>query len=161
MHIRHHQLGFTFIELLISLSIIAVIATLAIPLLGDKDAMNVTTTKQLLVSDIELAQVMAISHPEDQIGLVIQDWGWHIASLDDPNTPLDDTITGDPLVLQFGIGSAASISDVQLVTNAINNTIEFDQTGGLVDISQETEVEIVCQEDRIVVLINPTTGNIQ
>ena len=161
MKLSSKHSGYTLIELLLALALMAILASLAIPMIGDEDAMNLNSAKQLLVSDIELAQVMAISHPEDSIGVVIQQEGWHIASLDDPATPLLDTFTGEPLITSFGIGSAASIEGVLITTNAIENTIAFDQYGGLTDITQETQVEFSSLEYQALVVINPTTGSIQ
>ena len=161
MKLNSNHTGYTLIELLLALALMAILASLAIPMIGDEDAMNVNSAKQLLVSDIELAQVIAISHPEDTIGVVIQQEGWHIASLDDPFTPLLDTVTGEPLMTSFGLGSAASINGVLISTNADENTITFDQYGGLTDITQETKVEFSGLEDQAVVVINPTTGSVQ
>ncbi|MDP7006249.1 MAG: prepilin-type N-terminal cleavage/methylation domain-containing protein [Phycisphaerales bacterium] len=156
------QLGFTLVELLLSITILAMLATLAAPLLGNTELFQLDVVNRLLVSDIEHAQILAITHPEDEIALIIEEDGngWRICSLSDITTPLEDSITGEPLALQFGLGPAASAPDVLITTDATNNIIAFDQNGGLSDFTQAIKVTLYCGENNFAVYISPTTGSI-
>jgi len=156
------QFGFTLVELLLSLTILAMLAVLAIPFLGNTELLQLDVAKRLLVSDIEHAQILAITHPEDTIALIIEDNGngWSIYSLPDSSTPIEDSITGEPLVLQFGLGAAASAENVLATTNAPDNTVAFDQNGGLIDFTQAIKITLICGETTIDVSISPTTGTI-
>ena len=163
MKLRKTHYGFSLIELLTAIAIMALLGALVVPLLGDTKALRIDVARRLLVSDLEHAQILAITHPEDQIGVVINDEGdgWHIASLDDPSVPLEDSMTGNPLVLRLGSGPATSASSVFVETNALSNTIAFDQNGGLVDFTQVTEIFISSGVESVLIQISPTTGSIQ
>ncbi|MGY8753701.1 MAG: pilus assembly FimT family protein, partial [Phycisphaerales bacterium] len=71
MNRARKQFGFTLVELMLTLAILATLATLAAPMLGDNDTLQVNVAHRLLVSDLEYAQILAISHPEDEIAFVI------------------------------------------------------------------------------------------
>ena len=140
----HH--GFSLIELLTTLAIMAVLAA-----------------RRLLISDLEHAQILAITNPEEAIGIVIDDdgQGWHIASLEDSAIPLSDSITGEPLEIDLGSGSASSADSVYVETNAVSNTISFNQYGGLSDFSQSIQLTLVSGEKSALITISPSTGSIE
>jgi prepilin-type N-terminal cleavage/methylation domain-containing protein len=157
---RNKHSGFTLIELILSLAILTMLAALAVPLLGSNDSLQVHVTRQLLVSDIEYAQIIAISHPEDEIALVFDVDGWHIANTAEISTPLLDRITNEPLELRFGEGPAASAKNVEITTTSENQMLVFDQNGALRDFSQEYQITIQSGVTTSVVQISPTTGSI-
>ena len=159
--IKTQKFGFTLIELLLVVSIFSLLAVLVLPMMGDKDKLGIDIARQLLVSDIELTQIMAISNPDDEVGLYIQNQGWHIASSDAPETPLVDERTGQAWQLTLGTGPAFTAIDIEIETNALNNYIIFNQNGGLIDLSQITEITMAKNNQSTLLRINPYTGMIE
>ena len=98
------QRGFTLIEITLSLAILAMLAALAAPMLGNNDVLQVNVTCRLFMSDFEHAQIIAISHPEDEIALIVttEGTGWHIANTTAMETPLLDTVTQEPAFHAIG-----------------------------------------------------------
>ena len=160
-HKAHH--GFTIIELTLSIAILAIIGTLAVPMFGNNDALQLDVAKRLLVSDIEYAQILAITNPNDQIVLQFEENGtsWHIASSEEVTTPLLDSVTGDPLSTSMGLGSAASSPDTIVSCNNLDNALVFNSNGGLNDFSQNAEVTLDCGESSIQIIVSATTGTIR
>lgn len=162
MRRTHKQSGFTLIELLLAIAIMAILAALAAPLFGDNDALQLDSAKRLLISDLEYTQILAITNPDKAIGLVFDEagTGWHIASLDDPLTPLIDSISGDPLLVEFGKGTAIYIVDVTISTNAAKDCIEYDMGGGLSNFMTDAEITLTTATGVKIVTIDPITGSI-
>ena len=163
MELIHKRNGFTLVELILSLAIMAILAALAAPMFGSNDALQLDVVKRLLVSDLEYTQVLAIANPEDNIALVIEEngTGWHIAQASSQSIPLNDRVTGEALVTTLGQGPAASADQVRIESNAQDNIILFDQNGGLVDFSQEILISLTIGETNALIQISPTTGSIQ
>tara|TARA_B100001750_G_scaffold240391_1_gene250039 strand:- start:793 stop:1278 length:486 start_codon:yes stop_codon:yes gene_type:complete len=161
MSTKTKKFGFTLIELLLVVSIFSLLTILVLPMMGDKDKLGIDIARQLLVSDIELAQIMAISNPDDEIVLCIQNQGWHIASSDAPDMPLVDERTGQAFQLTLGTGPAAAAIDVEIATNALNDYIIFNENGGLLDLSQITEIMVAKNNQNALLRINPYTGMIE
>ncbi len=163
MELIHKRNGFTLVELILSLAIMAILAALAAPMFGSNDALQLDVAKRLLVSDLEYTQVLAIANPEDNIALVIEEngTGWHIAQASSQSIPLNDRVTGEALVKTLGQGPAAPADQVRIESNAQDNIILFDQNGGLVDFSQEILISLTIGETNALIQISPTTGSIQ
>lgn len=156
----HH--GFTIIELLLSISILAILVTLAAPMFGDNDALQLDVTKRLLMSDLEYTQILAIANPDDEIALVLSSEGdgWIIASTSSPTVPLEDSITGEALHTSLQDGSFET-SNVTIQCNDIDRMIVFDPNGGLTDFTQETSFVLACGDSTTEIVVSPTTGSIQ
>lgn len=159
----NRQYGFTIIELMLSLAILVVLAALAAPMFGNTESLQLDVTKRLLISDLEYSQILAITNPDDAIALVIDDAGngWHIALVVNPTIPLNDSVTGEPLVTILGQGAATSASDVSIESNTTSNMIAFNQNGGLVDFSQVAQITLHINEVTSLIQISPMTGSIQ
>ena len=137
--------------------------THAIPLAGDSDALRLDAAERLLTSDLEHTQILAITHPEDSYCLVIHDdgSGWHIARMDDSETPVLETISEDPLTLTIGEGRGRPADGVLLSTNAADNIIAFDPNGGLADFTTETSISLTIGESEGILSIAASTGTIR
>jgi prepilin-type N-terminal cleavage/methylation domain-containing protein len=155
--------GFTIVELMISITVLGILAALAIPLVGDSEALRLDAASRLLTSDLEHTQILAITHPQDGYCLVVHTdgSGWHIALTSDPDTPVLETITDDPLSVRVGEGRGAPARGVLLTTNASNNIIAFDPNGGLTDFTLETEINLNIGNSEEILSIAVSTGSIR
>ncbi len=110
--------GFTLIEVMVSVTIMAIVAVLLVPLGTQRDQGRVTAAVRLLASDLEHAQMLALSRPDLHVALLIDADGtrWSIVDADHPGTPLmdqlDDTHAGRSLQTVLGEGRAAVSEDV-------------------------------------------------
>ena len=159
---RRIRTGFTLVELMISITVLGIIAALAVPLAGDSDVLRLDAASRLLTSDLEHTQILAVTHPQDEYCLVVHTdgLGWHIALTSDPETPVLEAITNDLLSVRVGEGRGAPAVGVSLTTNASNNMIAFDPNGGLTDFTLETEITLNIGNSEEVLSIAGSTGSI-
>ena len=155
--------GFTLIELLMTMTIIIVAGALVMPKLSDDKQLRLVAAASILTSDIELAQVMTISHPGDPV--VVQfdpdhEQYW-LAYADDIDTPIPRPDNGRPYLIVFGQDRARSAAGVSLsLTEVTGNTLAFDAQGGVADISAQPVIRLGLATRFIDLRIAPTTGTI-
>lgn len=155
--------GFTYIELMVTLTIIAVLTMVVLPSFRDNDRMRLMAGSQLLIADIETAQVMTIAVPDDPVVVRLDPDNnrYWLAYADDPETPITHASSGDPYLVTFGEGRASTASGVVLaVKDCPQNTIIFDSNGGLVDFTIAPTLTVSLGDDSIEIMVAPTTGTI-
>jgi prepilin-type N-terminal cleavage/methylation domain-containing protein len=125
----------TLFELMLVLSVLAVVAALVMPMAVQGDSVTVDATARLLSSDLEHAQMLALSRPDRRIALAIDEdgRGWKIVDADAPTVALVDTIDashqGRTLSVRCGEGRAALALDAAV--SPTGAMIIFDPLGGL------------------------------
>lgn len=155
--------GFTLIDLMMTITIIIVAGALVLPNLSDDKRLRLMAAASILTSDIELAQVMTISHPAEAV--VVQfdpdnDQYW-LAYADAPDTPIPRSDNGRPYLIVFGQDRARSAVGVSLsLTEVSNNTLAFDAQGGIADISAQPVIRLSLGTRFIDLQIASTTGTI-
>ena len=155
--------GFTLMELMMTITIIIVVGVLVMPKLSDDTQLRLVAAASILTSDIELAQVMTISHPADAV--VVQfdpdnDQYW-LAYADVPDSPIPRPDNGRPYLIVFGQDRARSAAGVSLsLTEVTDNTLAFDAQGGVADISAQPVIRLSLGSRFIDLQIAATTGTI-
>jgi len=155
--------GFTLMELMMTITIIIVAGALVLPKLSDDTQLRLVAAASILTSDIELAQVMTISHPGDPVVVQFdpeQEHYW-LAYADDIDTPIPRPDNGRPYLIVFGQDRARSAAGVSLrLTEVTDNTLAFDAQGGVADISARPVIRLRLGTRFIDLQIAPTTGTI-
>jgi len=59
--------AFTLVELLIVIVLVAIAATLAVPMMGDAGTARLPAAGRLLLADLAFAQIQSISHADDRV----------------------------------------------------------------------------------------------
>ncbi len=128
--------GFTFIEVMVSVTIMAIVAVLLVPLGTQRDQGRATAAVRLLASDLEHAQMLALSRPNVRVGVHIDDdgGGWSIVDADNIDIPImdqfDDGHSGRTLHVRLGEGRAAVARSTDKVSPA-GQLLVFTPLGGL------------------------------
>ena len=145
-------------ELLVTITIIAVVATLIAPTLNDDSTLRLMAASAILTSDIELAQVMTVSRPDKAVVVRLdpdQNRYW-LAYASTPDTPIVP-----PGVTTFGQGRALTAVGVGLsATGVSDNTIEFNAQGGLTDFSVDPVIRLSLNERFFDLTLSATTGSV-
>ena len=158
--------GFTLVELMMSLTVLAIAAAGVVPLLSNDQTAVLRAAAELLAADIEDVQARALAEPEDPLCLVVSDdgLGWHVALMSDPQTPLAG-IDGLPRVRRFGQGALASARDAWVIVPAWQGTpgcLGFDDQGAPMGLTEPMGFEMRCESepDPFVVCVSAATGRV-
>jgi prepilin-type N-terminal cleavage/methylation domain-containing protein len=155
--------GMTFIELMIAMVILAITSALVLPLFLDQNALANSATARLLSSDLEHAQTIALSRPEQRIALAVDPdgQGWRIVDADAPMVAIVDSYdqfhTGRSLAVRCGEGRASMSIGVTIAP--AGRVIVFDPLGGL-EIPGADNQELTVQSGEMfsLVSVNSDTG---
>src|SRR5262245_48745623 len=89
-HAASRRRGFTLIDLMVTIAVLAVAAAVIIPGVSNNDRLRLMAAANVMTSDIELAQVMTISFPNDPIVVRFDpdNATYWLARPADPDTPI-------------------------------------------------------------------------
>jgi len=106
----------TLVELLIVIMLVAIAATLAIPMLGGTNTTRLQAAARLLVADLGFAQAESITHADDPCVVTFDqaNGSYAVARSSAPGTPITDPAANQPYVTQFGTGRAAGMAGVSI-----------------------------------------------
>ncbi len=127
--------GLTLLELMLVVAVLTLVGALLMPMAVRGDSVTTDATARLLASDLEHAQMLALSRPDLRVALAIDDdeQGWRIVDADTPEVPLVDRIDEDAqgrtLAVRCGEGRAAF--GVGALVRPGGSMIVFDPLGGL------------------------------
>lgn len=153
--------GFTTIEVLIVVTIIAIAASLVLPMMGDTAVTQLRAAAQMLVADLEFAQMGSVAHGEDARVVVFDTTTqtYHIATKSDPTTPIINPTDGKAYVVQYGSGRAYQLPDVTISNVSLDgdNQLGFGVYGQL-DQAATATVTIAAGGRTITITLDPVTG---
>lgn len=157
-------LAFSLLELLVTIVILALATATVAPMFGDDARLRVMAAAQLVASDIELAQTMSISYPDEPVVVrfdVANNRYW-LAYASMPDEPLLQPNSGAPYLVVFGEGRAASARDVTILLDQVtDDMLQFDSSGGLTDFSVTPLIQLSLGGDAITLSIAPMTGTVR
>lgn len=153
--------GFTLIELMIVVLVLAIAAALAVPMMGNTASNKLRGAASMLVADLAFAQVECVAHGDDPRLLVFDNPNdtYHIAAASDPATPITHPIAGRPYLIDYGQGAAASLTNVTLDSYDLNgdDQLGFGIYGGL-DQPTAATITLECDGLTVTVTADPNTG---
>lgn len=153
----------TLLEMLLTVAVLSMLTVMVTPMFSDDSRLRVLAASQILSSDIELAQVMTISMPNEPIVVRFDPDGktYWLALEIDPETPILREDTGEPYVVEFGAGRARSALGVTFALEDMTNSmLAFDATGALIDFTLTPLIHLNCADHGVTLMIKPMTGTI-
>ncbi len=127
--------GLSLLELMLVVAVLALVGALIMPMAVRGDSVTADATARLLASDLEHAQMLALSRPDLRVAVSIDsdEQGWRIVDADVPTIPLIDRVDdGDPgrtLAVRCGEGRASF--GIGAMVRPGGSLIVFDPLGGL------------------------------
>jgi len=155
--------GFTLLEVLVCVGVIAIVAVSVVPMLGDETGIRVSAAAAILESDIEYLQTLNMSDPSKPMLIRFDEdeQAWWIAPVADPDRPLRRP-NGSYYVTVPGLERATSAAGVTFETRNLQNGTDliFTASGSLSDPSTIPAIELTAGDRTIRLRISPHTGRV-
>jgi len=159
---RLRRAGFTLVEVLVVVVVLAIAALIVIPGAGDARTTKLVAAARLLVADLEVAQLRSVGNSADPCVVVFDPsgTGYHLAAQSDPGTPIEDLIGGTALQTTFGTARAAWIGGVTVASVSLDGdeTLGFTSVGAL-DQQTPATITLQCGSSTLRIEIDPVTGS--
>jgi len=125
--------GFTLVEILITVAVMAIVVFVAVPSLAPNDGARLHGALHMVASDLEYAQSVALADPSDPGVLKASADGrsYWVATSSDPDAPITAPFSDEPHVVEFGSGVAAELEGVTIAVDQIDREVQFDGFGRL------------------------------
>ncbi len=141
--------------------ILAIVAALAVPMLGNTAGTKLKGAASMLVADVSFAQIESISHGDDLRLIVFDNPNdtYHIAAASDTATPITNPINGKPYLIGYGTGSIESLNGVTIDSYTLDGDDElgFGVYGSL-DQATDATITLGCNGLTITVTVDVQTG---
>jgi Tfp pilus assembly protein FimT len=155
--------GFTLIDLFVTIAVVAVVAAIIAPGMANDDRLRLMAASNVMTSDIELAQVMTISFPNDPIVVRFDpdNATYWLARPADPDTPIARQDNGQPYEVVLGQDRASSAVGVTFeLTDVTADTLTFNSLGGMADLTTAPSITLTLGTRWIQLDVATTTGSI-
>ncbi len=159
--INHRPDGFTLVEMLTVVIVMAIAAALAIPMFSSTAITKLQGAASMLAADLSFAQVESLAHSEDPRVVVFDNPNdtYHLAAASDTTTPITHPLTKQPYLIDYDPAAAGSLTGVTISAYDLNgdDQLAFGTYGQL---DQPTPATITLQCDTLTVTIttDPNTG---
>ncbi len=157
------QRGFTLIEVLVTVTIVAVVAAMVLPAFNNSERGRLIAATQILRADLELAAVMTISDPANPVVVRFNPAAdqYHLAYAATPDNPIARSKPGEFHSVTFGVGRASTGAGVAIALDGVaGETIEFLPEGGITDSGAPPTITLSHGGRWAKITIAPTTGTI-
>ena len=156
--------GFTLFEVMMVVSILAIVASVVVPLVGNNEASQLRAAAELLAADIEDIQARALAEPEAPGCILLEPdgSGWRLADVDTPEDPLLD-FDGRPLRRSFGSDVLAGCPDLSIrAMDLPQSGLQFNDQGTPMALNAGLvfELEAGDHEGSIKVAVSASTGRV-
>ncbi len=125
--------GFTLIEMLVTIVVMMIAASMVVPMFGTSDSAYVSAGAAIMISDLDYAQAAAINDPTDDVTVHFDTLAgrWWLTPAGDPATTLTMS-NGDPYDTTMGIGRADLAIDVAIALAGVTgDAFSYDAYGRL------------------------------
>ena len=151
------------IEIMMVVSIIAIIGALSIPMFKGSDSAKLRGAAAILAADIDAARTESVTHGEDRRLLVFDttNHAYHIAPASDTSTPITVGGNNQPYTLTYGQGNAQHLTGVTIQSASVGGDDELG-FGVYGELDQATDAAITLEANgaTITLIINATTGEV-
>jgi prepilin-type N-terminal cleavage/methylation domain-containing protein len=153
--------GFTLVEIMIVVTILAIAAALAVPMIGDTSSTKLRGAASMLVADLSFAQVESIAHGDDTRLIVFDNPNdtYHIAAASDNTTPITNPINGQPYLISYGSGSTNSLVGVTIDSYTLDGDDELGYgVYGSLDQTTDATITLGCDGRSVTLTVDAETG---
>jgi len=152
--------SFTAIELLIVIVIVAIAASLVIPMIGGTSTVRLRAATRMLVADLEFAQIESMAHADDPRLLVIAgSTRYRIARTSDSIGAIVNPADGTDYRVEYGTGRAAELIGVVISAYSLDgdDRLGFGRYGQL-DQTEAATITLAASGETVTVTLDPETG---
>ncbi|MEO1237544.1 MAG: prepilin-type N-terminal cleavage/methylation domain-containing protein [Planctomycetota bacterium] len=158
---RSRSAGFSMVEVIVVVAVLAVIAALVVPNFRGQDTTKLRSAARLLAADLDTAKAESITHADD-LRLVVfdtTDHTYHVAAASDTATPITNPFDGRPYLVDFGTGRASALSGVTIQSVDLDGDDElgFGLYGEL-DQTAAATVTLAAGGRTVTLTVDPATG---
>ncbi|MFA9478328.1 Tfp pilus assembly protein FimT/FimU [Phycisphaerales bacterium AB-hyl4] len=162
--------GYTMIELIMVVTTVAIVAALAVPMLGGTANSRLAAAARVLAADIDHARVASITRADQPTVVVFIDEGkgYQLAYAHDTDEPIGHPIDHRPYKVRFGVGQAKHLVGVTVDSSAIeSSTIDGEPVlrfgrFGQIQQADDTPLPITLSVDNrsVTLTVDPTSGEV-
>lgn len=156
---RSRDAGFSFLEMLAVITILATLGVLVVPHLSDSHTNKLRAAAELFVADCEYAQAESIAHGDDlRMVTIASPTKYFISASSALTTPIIDPVTKGAYSVTYGSGRANMLSDVTISSNLVNTArFGFGVYGELTQLA-DVIITLSCGGSTCVVTIKAPSG---
>lgn len=163
---NHHSMGsrsavgFALLDIMITLSLLGVIAAVAIPALRPDDSLKLISAATILAADLEYAQSATLADPDDPIVVRVDavSASYWLARAATPEAPIERS-NGDPYVVVFGSEDALLFEGLGIAVENGEDSVAFDGFGRLAG-NDDARIVLSSDTGELLVRIAASTGSV-